>query len=73
MHQQGSRRKFTPFLALIEDEQKAFIDGDGRERYPDLANTGPHGRHINPALRDIISFCQAHYPQFVAWVNHRNK
>jgi hypothetical protein len=73
MNEQGSRRKFTPVLVLITDAHKAFLDADGRERYPDLATIPPHGRHVSPAHRDIIDFARAHYSMFKAWIaNERN-
>ncbi len=73
MSEHKSRRKFTPVDALIEDEQKAFIDDDGRARYPELATTGPRGRHISPALRDGLAFWMAHYDLFLTWLANRGK
>jgi len=72
MSEHGSRRKVTTFLAHITDEQKAFIDADGRARYPELTTIGTYGHHISPALRDALAFWMAHYPQFISWLAHRN-
>jgi len=73
MTERKSRRKVTEVQALITDDQKAFIDADGRARYPHLAQTRPHGRHFSPAIRDGIAFWMAHYSMFKAWIeNERN-
>jgi hypothetical protein len=73
MSEHGSRRKFTKFLAHITDEQRVFVDADGRARYPELTTIGTYGWHISPAIRDIIDFARAHYPMFKAWIeNERN-
>lgn len=72
MTEHKSRRKVTEVQALITDSQKAFVDADGRARYPDLAATGPHGRHFSPAIRDALAFWMSHYPQFISWLAHRN-
>ena len=73
MSEPKSRRKYTEVQALMTDEQKAFVDADGRARYPHLAATGPHGRHFSPALRDLIDFAREHYVMFRAWMDVRNK
>jgi len=72
MSEHKSRRKFIPVLSLLLDEQKAAIDADGRERYPELASIGTYGRHFSPAHRDALAFWMAHYPQFISWLAHRN-
>jgi hypothetical protein len=68
MTEHKSRRKVTEVQALITDEQKAFINADGRSRYPHLAAASLHGRHFSPTIRDIIDFARAHYAQFKTWI-----
>lgn len=67
----GSRKQFNPRLILISDEQKDFVQADADQRYPERHGPTQRRRNFNPALRDMLDFCRAHYPFFLTWIATR--
>lgn len=70
MSENGNRQKYVRFQALITRDQRAFLDEDGRARYPELA---AKARHLSPALRDMIDFTEANPTLFLLYLASRNE
>lgn len=70
MSENGSRQKYVRFQAYLTRQQRAFVDADGRARYPELA---ANERHMNPALRDMIDFTEANPTLFLLYLASRNE
>ena len=68
-----SRRQYERLLVRITEGQKALIQSDADQRYPELHGPTQQKRNFSPALRDGIDFWFAHYDLFLSWITMRRQ
>ena len=62
------RRKYTPKLFLLTDEQVAFILDEAQRRDPRRYNSPGATRAQSGVARDLVEFARKNYPLFLTLV-----
>lgn len=62
------RRKYTPKLFLLTDEQVVFILDEATRRDPRRYKSPGATRAQSGVARDLVDFARKHYPLFLTFV-----